>query len=153
MIANGITSQKKMPPRITAVKRCFLLYSRFVHLLNPFTKDSPCRRWQYDLLAQPSPGLFSSPCQQPGSPGWPQQSWTFLNLIQLFLKRRWIFSRQGVSPRRFANNDRRLGFLFHCDETSRFFPTVHLSTIFFKRCAIVFTSKHIFLRRGRPKAC
>jgi len=45
--------------------------------------------------ASPKP-LFR--CQHPGSPGWPQQFWKFLNFSQLLRKSSRIFSVQGSGP-------------------------------------------------------
>jgi hypothetical protein len=55
-----------------------------------------------NMQFQKSPFSFHPPdefpssfCQQPGSPGWPQQSWRFFSFIALFLRRSLIFSASG----------------------------------------------------------
>ena len=58
---------------------------------------------------QPHRGWFSSVCQQPGSPGWPQQDWTCRILIQLFLRRSHNFFGHGMSTLRFVKKDRGFG--------------------------------------------
>jgi len=60
----------------------------------------------------PQRGYFSSTCQQPGSPGRPQQFRKYRILIQLFLMKSSIFFGQDISIRRFVKKDRGLGPLF-----------------------------------------
>jgi len=60
-------------------------------------------------LFQPHRGWFSSVCQQPGSPGWPQQDWKCRILTQLFLRRSHNFFGHGMLTLRFVKKDRGFG--------------------------------------------
>lgn len=58
---------------------------------------------------KPHRGFSSLVCQQPGSPGWPQQDRKWITLIQLFFIRSHNFLGQGIGLRRLVRKDRGFG--------------------------------------------
>jgi hypothetical protein len=77
----------------------------------------------------------SSFCQQPGSPGWPQQLCPFRIFVALFLMRRESFLENGIGAFRFVKKSLALGLCFLC--------MGHLHPFLARFCTIVKTSELI----------
>jgi hypothetical protein len=66
------------------------------------------------VSSHPPDEFPSSFCQQPGSPGWPQQSFRFFSLVALFLRRSLIFSESGRGAERFVKKSLMFGLFCLC---------------------------------------